>query len=61
VLYGGMAAYWSQTELGGAAVPAAVPIPSKAQKVTPADIPAAAPAAVEPLQPTKPKKKSAGC
>lgn len=58
VLYGGLADYWSQTELGGAAKPAPVSAVSRPKAVS-AGAPAAAPA--EPVRPVKPKKKSAGC
>jgi hydroxyacylglutathione hydrolase len=61
VLYGGLTAYWSQTELGGAAVPTATAIPSKTPRAVPTDVPVTAPATVEPAVPAKPKKKSAGC
>ena len=61
VLYGGLSAYWSQTELGGAAAPSATPIPTKMPKTSPKDAPATVPAATQPVPPPKPKKKSAGC
>jgi len=61
VLYGGLSAYWAQTELGGAASPSVTPLPSKLPKAAPGSTPAAAPAATEPVPTTKPKKKSAGC
>ncbi|NUQ62084.1 MAG: MBL fold metallo-hydrolase [Pirellulales bacterium] len=60
VLYGGLAEYWSQTELAGAAAPAAIPVTSRSRAAG-ADAPTAPPAAAEPVRPAKPKKKSAGC
>ncbi len=63
VLYGGLAAYWSETELSGAASPVAVrgPASAKASPTVAPAAPAAVPAASEPARPAKPKKKSAGC
>jgi rhodanese-related sulfurtransferase/glyoxylase-like metal-dependent hydrolase (beta-lactamase superfamily II) len=61
VLHGGLSAYWSATELGGAASPAVTPIPVKMPKASPENAPATPPAAKETISPPKPKKKSAGC
>ena len=58
VLYGGMEAYWSESELKGAV--RAVPLPSG--PVHPIAAPATpAPASPAPAVPAVPKKKSAGC
>jgi len=63
VLYGGLAAYWSETELGPAASVASVraPASAKASPTVAPVTPTAVPAAAEPAKPAKPKKKSAGC
>lgn len=60
VLYGGLSAYWSETEFGGAAVPIATSI-SPTPRAAPAAAPSHQPAPAKPAAPAKPKKKSAGC
>ena len=55
VLYGGLSAYWTQTELGGATPPALGAAQAAPASAAPAAAPATTPA------PAKPKKKSAGC
>lgn len=57
VLYGGLAGYWSDTELApAAAVPGGTPAAAGPAPAAPP-----APAAGQPAAPAKPRKRSAGC
>lgn len=60
VLYGGLAAYWSETELGGAAVPVTAATAASSQPA-PQAVPSVSTGTAKPVAPAKPKKKSAGC
>jgi len=61
VLYGGLAAYWSETEVVGSAGPSQGGIPAATTSPAVAAPAAPAPAPTSPRLPVKPKKKSAGC
>jgi len=58
-VYGGLDAYWSQTQLGAPPTPAGPTPTSAPPRMTPATTPA--PAAPARPAPTPPTKKSAGC
>ncbi len=60
VLYGGLAAYWSETGPIGPMSPSPAAVPSAAG-AAPAPTPPAAAGAAKPAGSSKPKKRSAGC
>ena len=60
VLYGGLVAYWSETELSGAAVPVTTATAGVSQPA-PRAVPSVSTGTAKPMAPVKQKKKSAGC
>ncbi|MBM4091145.1 MAG: MBL fold metallo-hydrolase [Planctomycetes bacterium] len=60
VLYGGLSAYWSESELGGGSVPVGI-APARTFQPAPSGGSTSTTSPAKPAAPSKPKRKSAGC